>query len=239
MKDKIKMRKIKRNLGAIVILGMLAAIMLAQPVATVTVNPTNIVMQDDEWIGSSVSTEALIRFDLSTTPNQFEILQADVGIYDEDPDFRLEVAGSSGDGYFGVSTDDSTDGDIFIIDSSGNVGIGTTSPSTTLHVDGDVAFGDGSELTISSGVVTATDSYHTIDTESNAGSDELVTIGGGSVAGEILIFRADNSGRTIQVRETGNIKLTGNFDMDNAEDTLVLIFDGNNWLELSRSDNGV
>lgn len=127
-------KSIKRRLGVLVVLGIFAAIMLAQPVATVTVNPTNIIMQDDEWIGSSVSTEALIRFDLSTTPNQFEILQADVGIYDEDPDFRLEVAGSSGDGYFGVSTDDTTDGDIFIIDSSGNVGIGTTSPQGALDV---------------------------------------------------------------------------------------------------------
>lgn len=121
----------------------------------------------------------------------------------------------------------------------GNVGIRIGNPSTTLHVDGDVAFGDGSELTITSDAVTATDSYHTIDTEGNAGTDDLVTINGGSVAGEILIIRADNSGRTVVVRDgTGNLQLSGDITLNNAEDTLTLIFDGNYWLELSHSDNG-
>jgi hypothetical protein len=126
----------------------------------------------------------------------------------------------------------------------GKVGIGTTSPSTTLHIDGDVAFGAGSELTISSGVVTATHSYHHIDTESDAVTDDLDTINGGSVAGEILIIRAANDGRTIVVRDvsssiTGNLILSGgsNFNLNDLDDTLVLMYDGTNWLELSQSDN--
>jgi hypothetical protein len=124
----------------------------------------------------------------------------------------------------------------------GKVGIGTVSPSTILHVDGDVAFGAGSGLTISSGAVTATHSYHTIDTESDAIQDDLDTIIGGSVAGEILVIRAANSARTVIAKDgTGNLVLErnlGDFNMDNADDTLTLIYDGSNWLELSRSDNG-
>ena len=158
-----------------------------------------------------------------------------VGIGVATPQNKLDVEGGAviGATYSGTNTAP-TNGLLV----EGNVGIGTASPSTALHVDGDVAFGDGSELTISGGVVTATDSYHTIDTESNAASDELVTIDGGSVAGEILIIRAIHNDRTVvAIDNTGNLRLEGDFDMDYAEDTLTLIFDGSNWLEISRSNN--
>ena len=59
-----------------------------------------------------------------------------IGIGDTSPDFKLEVTGSSGDGYFGVSsTDNNNDnGDIFIIDDEGKVGIGTDDPGSALEI---------------------------------------------------------------------------------------------------------
>ena len=81
-------------------------------------------------------------------------------------------------------------------------------------------------------------------TAGGGGNDDLDTIDGGSVAGEILIIRSVNSGHDVRVRDVsssgiGNIKLSlGNdFDLDDVDDTLVLMFDGSYWLELSRSDN--
>lgn len=48
------------------------------------------------------------------------------GFFDATPDFKLETVGTAGSGYFGVTN--SVDGDIFIINASGNVGIGSTTP---------------------------------------------------------------------------------------------------------------
>lgn len=96
-----------------------------------------------------------------------------------------------------------------------------------------------STLTIATGAVTATKSYHKIDTEAAAASDDLDTINGGA-AGELLILLAANGAHTVVAKNgTGNLLLAGSdFSMDNADDRLVLISDGTNWLELCRANNG-
>lgn len=100
-----------------------------------------------------------------------------------------------------------------------------------------VKLGTPTELTIASGVVTRTQGYHTIDTQGDAASDDLDTINGG-IVGDVLIIRAVNSGRVVTVKDsTGNIELSADMVLDNVQDTLTLIYDGSNWLELSRSDN--
>ncbi|MEK7639490.1 MAG: tail fiber domain-containing protein, partial [Patescibacteria group bacterium] len=50
-----------------------------------------------------------------------------VGVNDTTPDFRLETAGTTTSGYFGVTN--SADGDIFIIDTTGGVGINDSTPT--------------------------------------------------------------------------------------------------------------
>jgi len=95
-------------------------------------------------------------------------------------------------------------------------------------------------LTIAGGIVTKTQSNHSIDTEGGAASDDLDTINGG-VVGDWLILRPANDGRTVVVKNgTGNINLAGaDFTMDNTRDRLVLLYDGSNWIEISRCDGGV
>lgn len=104
---------------------------------------------------------------------------------------------------------------------------------------GTVAFdGDWSEKTIASGVITITGSRHTVDTQGDAGTDDLDTINGG-IDGQTLILCAANSGRDVVVTEAGNLKLAGgSFTLDNTEDTIMLVKKGSNWLELCRSNNG-
>jgi hypothetical protein len=137
---------------------------------------------------------------------------------EEDEDDKLYIYGSSRTAIMG-----------------GNVGIGETNPQTKLYVDGDVAFGDQSTLDISSGGVEVTHSYHRINAETGS-SDDLAAITGGDVAGQILIITAA-SGDTITVRDGMNLRLAGDFSMDD-QDTMVLIYDGTlYWNEISRSEN--
>jgi len=101
-----------------------------------------------------------------------------------------------------------------------------------------VVYNKGAELTIASGVITATNSYHEVDTEGDAGSDDLVTINGG-VDGQLLLIRAANSSRTIVVKDaSGNIYLNGSSDysLDDGSDTLHLICIGSDWREIGRAN---
>jgi hypothetical protein len=97
-----------------------------------------------------------------------------------------------------------------------------------------------SPLTIASGVITADRSYHVVDTEAAAASDDLATIN--AVAdGQRLVLRAANDGRTVVIKDgTGNIQCAGDFSLNNTQDTIELIYDSTlgAWLELNRSDNG-
>jgi len=104
---------------------------------------------------------------------------------------------------------------------------------------GALTLNNATELTIASGIVTATQSYHTIDTEADAASDDLDSITGDMCAGSILILRAANSARTVVIKDsTGNLRLEGDMSLDNVQDTIVLLSTGSDWLELSRSNNG-
>lgn len=96
-----------------------------------------------------------------------------------------------------------------------------------------------STLTIVSGVVTATRSFHLIAGEGGA-ADDLVTINGGS-DGQLLVLRAASDSVTITVKSTGNIVTAGSdVTLDNHNDTVTLMYDSDlaKWIELSRSNNG-
>lgn len=108
--------------------------------------------------------------------------------------------------------------------------------SWTLRNDRTV-FADFTEKTIASGAITVTGPLHTVDTESNAASDDLETITAQSGAGELIHLKADNTARTVVIRHgTGNIKLSdaANFSLDDTEKSITLIRKGSEWHELAR-----
>ena len=95
-------------------------------------------------------------------------------------------------------------------------------------------------LTIASGVITATDSVHLVDTEGGAGTDDLVTINGGA-NGNVLVLRTVSHSRDVTLKDsTGNLYLAGDFTLLRREDSITLKFDEllSGWVELSRSTNG-
>lgn len=107
-----------------------------------------------------------------------------------------------------------------------------------LKASGKFSHGTAGALTIATGAITVTKGYHAIDTEAAAATDDLDTINGGA-EGDRVIVRAANAARTVVLKDgTGNLKLEGDCSLDNSEDTIELIHDGTNWLEVCRSNNG-
>jgi hypothetical protein len=108
-------------------------------------------------------------------------------------------------------------------------------------------FKAATELTISSGDITSTQSFHSVDTESDASTDDLAGINGGA-AGEFLLLRPTNDARTIVVKHNGSSAAADNilladdtdFTMDRIEDFILLFYDATldtngAWCEISRS----
>jgi hypothetical protein len=126
-----------------------------------------------------------------------------------------------------------------------NVGTAATGTATTAarsdHVHGQASFinmGTGSTLTISGGEITITESFHRIDTEGGAATDNLDTINGGST-GDLLILASIVNARDPTLKDaTGNLNLAGDFTLSTIADTITLIkFPNGWWYEISRSDN--
>jgi hypothetical protein len=97
---------------------------------------------------------------------------------------------------------------------------------------------DDGELTISSGAVTVTGVFHTLDTESNAASDDLDTINGGS-DGQLLIIRTEDSTRDVVLTQSGNIVLPFGVSvtLGTTSQSAALIYDGalSKWIVIAVS----
>jgi len=91
-------------------------------------------------------------------------------------------------------------------------------------------------LTISSGAITATQSFHRVAVQSGS-TDDLDTINGGAV-GDELILMADDATEDIVIKDGTGIKCAGDFTMDHTEDKIKLVkAELTEWHELSRSSN--
>lgn len=115
-----------------------------------------------------------------------------------------------------------------------------TQTGNSLAIAGGLLAVPSTALTIATGAVTATQSYHVIDTQSAAASDDLDTISGG-VNGAILYVRAANDARTVVVKDaTGNIQGPGDCTLDNTQDIAHLMFDStlSAWLVVACANNG-
>lgn len=109
-------------------------------------------------------------------------------------------------------------------------------------VTGAAGFTAPTELTISSGIVTVSGDikfrFHSIDTESDAATDDLETINGGSV-GDELILQAESDARTVVCKNGASLGLQSDFSLNNTKDKLVLLcISSGVWHELTRASNG-
>ena len=92
------------------------------------------------------------------------------------------------------------------------------------------------ELTISSGSVTPTGGVHTIDTESDAASDDLDTIAiTNHEEGSIIVISAENTARTVVLKDgVDNLHIAAGADLSLDNDTKFVGFMrvGTDWYEI-------
>jgi len=105
-----------------------------------------------------------------------------------------------------------------------------------------IATQDGGELTIAVGVITATVTKHSVDTEAGAATDQLDTINGAGYIGQLLILGSEDDARDIILRDYndsgGNIACGGagaTVVLQNVVDRVMLQWDGTYWCVIADS----
>lgn len=100
----------------------------------------------------------------------------------------------------------------------------------------------GPALTIASGVITASSSYHIVQSEGAAAADDLDTISGG-ITGDLLILRQVNASQIITIKNgTGNIYTPNGSDVKmgtSANASAVMLFKTSaGWIVLGSAGSG-
>lgn len=138
----------------------------------------------------------------------------------------------------------------FIMDSSANTIMFILKNKTWYEISrsynnadftGFINIGNDDTVTIAAGVITPRSGFVQVDTEGAAATDDLDTITAtGLEDGAIITLTASSSARTVVCKDgTGNMRLAGDFSLTHSDDTITLVYNGVNWLEISRSDNNV
>lgn len=163
----------------------------------------------------------------STSTNVMEMTNSQIRIY-EPMEFQDNVKIQCGTGSDATIYYDATN---LVIDPK-EVGSGLIDAKGVVRTEEFFRCTADTELTIATGAITVTKSWHNVDTEANAATDDLDTINGGT-DGDILFLKANNTARTVVVKHgTGNIYMLSAADisLDNTEKAIMAIFDGTNWL---------
>jgi len=116
---------------------------------------------------------------------------------------------------------------------------GEANLNTDLPVGDDLTVGNFLQLTAATaisltngGIITATGSYQPIDA---APSSTVTATVAAASAGTLLRLVNQGTG-TIRIIDTGTAKLSANYDLGQY-DSLLLMSDGTNWIEMGRSNN--
>ena len=108
-----------------------------------------------------------------------------------------------------------------------------------IEIKGTIGSGAPKPLIISGGEITLSSDFHSIKTESDAATDDLVRINGG-VNGQRIILTPFFDDKTVVVKHDtdegaviGNIQMydTNDFTMDTINHSITLIKKGSNWIK--------
>lgn len=96
-----------------------------------------------------------------------------------------------------------------------------------------INLGVAGALTIATDAITVTKTYHVIDTEGGAASDNLSTING-ATEGDLLWLKIANNARVVTLKHNvGNIFLSDAADrlLDNTNKMVILRYNGSKWVD--------
>jgi collagen type VII alpha len=122
-----------------------------------------------------------------------------------------------------------------------NVGIGTTTPATSLEIDGGLSL-DSADVTCSANftLTVGNRSYIRIASTVNPGS-AVATLSNGLAIGQVLVIESTATGGVNGVRIADNAGVTNTNTSGNRNltegDTITLIWNGTDWIEIAFADN--
>lgn len=143
----------------------------------------------------------------------------------------------------------STDTNQFLIRANGGVGIGTNNPAHTLHVNG-TARVDGhttigalfalSRVTVgptAGSTLTPPSSYILLNPAASVILSATTAIANGSTIGDVLILEGTDDTQTVTINNGANTSLAAPSRTLGDDDTLMLLWNGSSWIEISFSNN--
>lgn len=100
-----------------------------------------------------------------------------------------------------------------------------------------MAAAEQAAVVVTSGsTITPTGTYQPLTSTGAQTTSTSEAIADGTVIGQLLILVNENASSAITIDDGGNTKLSGDAVLG-ADDTLMLIWDGADWLEIAQSDN--
>jgi hypothetical protein len=122
---------------------------------------------------------------------------------------------------------------------NGQIGIGTGDPKTLLQVDGGVTITPPAAINITSdnfALTVGNRSTINITSNSNVANSRTIVLSNGLANGQLLFILFTGSSNVADIPDSGNCRLSGNMPFG-VDETLSLMWNGSNWVELSRSSN--